>query len=141
MLPSFIVCGAVSIVLLTGRWFIAEADNLVERIGVLVLFGLIWGMWIIQSLGWIYRGATYMYRLTPRWLFIDRGFLWKPEPAIELDKVSQVVSGGDRLGRWFGVGWVEIRAGNQEVRRLYGILKPEAFATKIRETIRAIKSS
>src|SRR5436305_1967938 len=79
MLPSFVLCGAASAILLMGHWFFDEARGVVQQIGSLTLFALALAIWIVQLFRWLYRGTTYMYRLTPLAVFVDRGFLYDAE--------------------------------------------------------------
>src|SRR5215470_6571479 len=76
MLPSFLVCLLLSAVLLMSSWFFDEAKGIVHQIGSLTVFALAVAIWIVQLFRWFYRGACYVYRLTPHSLFVDRGFLY-----------------------------------------------------------------
>ncbi len=84
MLPSFLVCVALTAFLQLGNLPSEDARGMLERIGWWGVFALTLAVWAVQLFRWFYRGATYTYRLTPERLYGDRGFLYPPEPAVEL---------------------------------------------------------
>lgn len=131
MLPSFTVCLLASIVLLTARWFVEEVSNLSDRVGTLVFFGATLLIWIVQILRWMYRGASYVYRLTPKHLFIDRGVFDCPHPPIDLTKVIKVEAGSNFLTSFFSAGWVHLTIEGREPVCLSGLLYPDLFAQEI----------
>jgi membrane protein YdbS with pleckstrin-like domain len=140
MLPSFFLCGLVSIALLTSGWFFEDIRGISQEVGSLVFFFIALGIWIGQLLRWLYRGATYIYRLTPARLYLDRGFLYNPEPAVELSKVIDVEWGCNALCRFFGVGFVVLHSEGREAVTLTGVLRPAAFAEEIREAVKNVKA-
>jgi hypothetical protein len=141
MLPGFIVCGFMSACLLMSSWFFDEARGVEQKIGSLTVFGLAWAVWIFQLFRWLYRGASYVYRLTPKFLFVDRGFLYNPEPPVDLAKEVNVKWGADWLGRFIGVGWVALAAEGREELTLTGVRRPAAFAEEIEAAAKKIKTS
>lgn len=136
MLPSFTVCILLSVVLLTSRWFIEDVRGIGEKIGSLVFFWITWAIWGIQILRWLYRGASYVYRLTPKHLFIDRGFLHSPELPIALASVTRVEVGSNLLARFFNAGWVCVFVERREPVCMSGLLFPEQFAREIEAAIK-----
>src|SRR5438270_8502917 len=78
MVPSFLLCAAASVVLLAGGWFFEEMRGLSEQVGWFLFYGTTVAIWTVQLARWLYRGATYVYRLTPKHLFLDWGFLHRP---------------------------------------------------------------
>jgi len=136
MLPSFVVCGIVSAFLLMSSWFIDEARGIVQHIGSLAVFGLTWAIWIAQLFRWFYRGSSYTYRLTPKYLFIDRGFLYDRELPIDLASVTGVKWGADLFGRFFGIGWVAVAVDNRDELTLPGVRRPAAFAEMIEASVK-----
>jgi hypothetical protein len=141
MLPSFALCIVLSAVLLTGGWYIDEMRGLGERFGWWVFFQITVAIWIVQLLRWLYRGASYVYRLTPKFLYVDRGFLYSPIPAIDLAKVMKVSWGSGFFGRVLGVGWVVVEAAEREPIALTGLLRPAAFAEEIEAVVAKAKAS
>jgi uncharacterized membrane protein YdbT with pleckstrin-like domain len=139
MLPSFLVCAALSAVLLTGGWFFEEIRGLGEEEGSFLLFGAAIAVWTAQIVRWFYRGATYVYRLTPRHLFIDWGFLYWPVPPVELARVASVTWRHALWGRPFGVGWVRVRTDDGREVDLIGIKRPAAFAALIQKWVKQAK--
>ena len=139
MLPSFAVCVLLSLLLLTGSWYIEQMRVISQEVGSLIFFAATAAIWLGQLLRWLYRGATHVYRLTPALLFLDRGFLYDPEPAIDLTNVTGVRWGSSALGQFFGVGWVEVAATAMKPETLTGILRPAAFAEEIEAAIKKAK--
>ena len=140
MLPSFAVCILLSAVLLMGGWFFDEIRGIGERVGSLAFFYIVWAIWIVQGVRWLYRGATYVYRLTPRHIFIDRGFMWPPEPAIDLTKVTRIEVGSNALARLFGAGWLCVYIEGREPVCLSGLLRPKEFARLIEAAVKSMKN-
>lgn len=138
MIPSFLLCIGLTVVLLMSRWFFDEARSLVEQFSLLGLFGVTWAIWLVQLFRWFYRGSTYVYRLTPQFIFIDRGFLYMPEPPIPLAEVTKVEWGTDLFGRYTGIGWVSVYISNREIETMTGILRPAAFAEEIEAIIKKV---
>jgi membrane protein YdbS with pleckstrin-like domain len=131
MLPSFTVCVLLSLALLTGSWFFEDMRGIGQEVGMLIFFAATMVIWVAQLFRWLYRGATYIYRLTPASLFVDRGFLYRPEAAVELGDITSVHWGSNALNRFFGVGWVVLSFATREPVTLTGILRPAAFAEEI----------
>lgn len=128
MLPSFLLCALLSILLLLSGWLFGELRGLGENMGSWILFWITGIFWAFQLLHWLYRGASYVYVLTNTRLLVDRGFRWGPTPPVELDEVIEVKWGMHHFSRPFHVGWIELttRDGRKEVLR--GILNPREFA-------------
>jgi membrane protein YdbS with pleckstrin-like domain len=139
MLPSIIVCGAMSITLLTGSWFSDEMRLFGQEAGRFIFFAITFAIWAGLLLPWFYRGATYIYRLTPQYLFLDRGFLYGPQPPIELAKVARVDWGSNALCRFFGVGRVVVGIDDAVPITLPGIWRPAAFAEEIEAAVNKLK--
>jgi membrane protein YdbS with pleckstrin-like domain len=141
MLPSFVVCGALSAALLLSRWVFDDVRNFDDEVGSLVVFAVVLAIWLAQLFRWIYRGTTYTYRLTPRALFIDRGFLYNAEPSIDLLRIAKIDWGAHWLGRYSGVGWISIHTDDGGKRTLPGILRPAAFAEEIQAAMHKAKGA
>jgi uncharacterized membrane protein YdbT with pleckstrin-like domain len=136
MLPSFVLCGVLSLFLLMSSWFLDEARGVVHQVGTPAVFGMTWAIWIAQLFRWLYRGSTYIYRLTPKYLYIDRGFLYDREAPIDMASVTGVRWGADLLGRYVGVGWVAVAVGNRDEVTLAGVRRPAAFAEMIEASMK-----
>lgn len=131
-MPAVAVASTVSFVVWTGRWYLDPLSALAERVGALAIFAPVWCLWLVLAAVYLYRSATYTYRLTDRAVLIDFGFRHHPVPPVWLRDVTQVRTGGDWLHRLLGVGWVEVQTADRLVR-LPGVREPEAFAKLIRE--------
>lgn len=136
MLPSTVVCFLLSAVLLTSGWFFDDVRAIGKRVGSLVLFWATGVIWAVQIIRWFYRGASYVYRLTPRHLYIDKGFWYHPMAPIDLAKVSKVEVGSNPLARLFDAGWVYLSVDGRESVCLSGLQNPAEFARMILETVK-----
>jgi len=141
MLPSFVVCLLASTVLLTAGWFFDDARSVIDQLGSLAVFALTWAIWIVQLIRWLYRGSTYVYRLTPRHIYLDLGFLYPPEPPVEVAKITDVEWGANLLGRWFGVGWVTVCEDNRERITMAGIHRPAALAEQVEAAVKRAREA
>src|SRR5437660_357158 len=93
LLPAVAVAAAASVVLLSGRWYLAELSWLADRAGALAVFGLAAAVWPGLLVMLVYRTTTYTYRLTDRAVLIDRGFRHRPEPPVWLTEITAVETG------------------------------------------------
>ena len=141
MLPSFLVCLLLSALLLTGGWFFEEVRGLGEEEGSFIFFAATVAVWVVQAVRWLYRGASYVYRLTPRHVFLDWGFLYYPVPPVPLGQVVAVTWGYAFWGRPFRVGWVRLRVEGGREECLVGIKRPRAFAELIEKHVRQARGS
>src|SRR5437879_4135584 len=98
LLPAVAVAAAASVVLLSGRWYLAELSWLADRAGALAVFGLAVAVWPGLIAVLLYRAVTYTYRLTDRAVLVDRGFLARPEPPVWLAEVTAVEAGAGGVG-------------------------------------------
>jgi hypothetical protein len=131
MVPGLALAGGVSVVLLSGRWYLEDLSGLADRAGALAVYGMALAVWPGLLAVLLYRAVTYTYRLTDRAILIDRGPLARPEPPVRLAELTGVEAGAGWLGRRLGVGWVTLAVGGRTVR-LTGVRYPEAFAEQIR---------
>ncbi len=131
--PAIVAAAAASLVVWTGRWYLEDLSALADRVGALAVFALAWCVWPGLAAVYLYRAATYTYRLTDRAVLVDFGFWHRPVPPVWLRDVTQVRTGGGWMHRQLGVGWVEVRTPDRTVR-LPGVRYPEAFAELVRET-------
>ena len=91
--------------------------------------------WIAAGLVWAYRGASFVYRLTPRHLFVEYGMLYRPVPPVRLGDVTAVECRARGLRRLFGVGAVVVRARSRPPLYLGGVFRPHQFAQAIRRAV------
>lgn len=131
MAPVVVAAAVVTVLIHWARWALEDASVLIERVGGLAVFALNWVIWLSVAAVFLYRTVTYTYRLTDRALLVDFGFVFPPVAPVVLAEVVSVASGSNRLRRWLGVGWVEVRTADRAVRMI-GIRKPLLFAEKIR---------
>jgi membrane protein YdbS with pleckstrin-like domain len=128
--PAVAAAAAVSAAVLSGRWYLDDLSELADRAGALAVFALAVAVWPGLLAVFLYRAVTYTYRLTDRAVLIDRGFRGRPEPPVWLADLTRVESGAGPVGRWLGVGWVQLTAAGRAVR-LTGVRRPEEFAAEI----------
>jgi hypothetical protein len=100
MVPSFAVC----IVLTAGLYF--GARLWVPQRGWLQLTftALTSLVWLVQLARLGHRCFTYNYRLTSRFVYIDRGFWPLVAKRVELRSIERVTVERDRFTGWLGVG-------------------------------------
>jgi len=134
MLPSLLVCVALTGAIVWGAW------TFVERRHVQWTFWSLAGLvWLVQLLRLGRHVFGINYRLTTKRLFMHQG-KWRPR-VIWID-VSSIVDVGVRpvpLGNWTGVGNVVIRA---EGRRfiLRGVHRPNEVARLIRDLAEHVRA-
>ena len=132
MLPGVIVGGAVSAAVMLGGPSVGTLLGLPADWTAFVLFWLTVAAWIAIGLTWTYRGASYVYRLTPERLYLDYGALFRPVPPVELRAVEAVAVRAWALRRLFGVGAVIVHVAGRPPVRMRGIFRPHEFADAIR---------
>ena len=96
---------------------------------ILVVVALVfWGM---VGLVYAYRGACFVFRLTPNHLYIDYGMFFSSQPHVKLRSVKKVVTTSQGLDRLFDLGTVTVYLEEGEPLRFRHLLRPEAFAGAI----------
>lgn len=141
MLPGLVIGGAVSAVIMLGAPPVAGWVNLAPDVTAFICFWLVLIGWGMAGLVWAYRGASYVYRLTPKHLYVDFGMMHRPVPAIPLSDVEAVEHMAWRLRRWFGVGAVVIHVRGRDPVRLRGVFRPVRLARAIRTAVRVARRS
>jgi membrane protein YdbS with pleckstrin-like domain len=134
MAPAVVSVAAASLLVWTGRWYLAPLSELVNRVGALAVFAVAWGVWPAMAAVFLYRTVTYTYRLTDRAVLIDYGFWYASVPPVWLAEVVGVQVRAGWLNRLLGVGAVELRTADRAVL-LEGVRHPEAFAEQIRAAV------
>ena len=132
MLPGVVLGAIASVVVMFGLPRLGDWLGLPDEWTALVRFWLVLLGWAAAGVVWAYRGASFVYRLTPRRLYVDFGMLGRPVPPITLAKVTDVECRAWALRRLFGVGAVVVRAEGRAPVRLRGIYRPDHFADAIR---------
>jgi uncharacterized membrane protein YdbT with pleckstrin-like domain len=115
---------------LIGRWV-----DLAPETTAFIRFWLVLLGWVAAGLVWAYRGASFIYRLTPRHLYLEFGMFFRPQPAVPLTDIESVECRAWSLRRLFGVGTVVVRAKGRDPLRLRGIFRPHLFAQAIRQAV------
>ena len=128
MLPSLLLCVALTGAIVLGAWRFVERRNLQWTI-----WSLAGAVWLVQGARWGTRVFGHNYRLTSRRLFIQRGHLWQRRSAIGMDQVQQVKVQPSPLGRWTQVGRIVIvPADGAAPLVLEGVRHPEQVAERLR---------
>jgi membrane protein YdbS with pleckstrin-like domain len=141
MMPGVVVGVIASAVVMLGLHRLGDWLNLPDRWTAVLRFWLVLSGWITAGVVWAYRGASFVYRLTPTRLYVDFGMLSRPVPPIPLEKVTGVECRAWALRRWFGVGAVIVRADGRPPVRLRGLFRPERLAQAIEEAAREAKAA
>lgn len=137
-LPSIVLGVAVSAVFMFGADYLSEWTQLHDEWAAFAAFWIILLCWASMAIVWTYRSASFVYRLTPKTLYVDFGMLYGPTPPIPLDSITDVTCRAWSLRRLFGVGSVIVASEGRAPLRLRGIFHPERFAEAI---LRAAKSA
>lgn len=132
MLPGLVVGAALSAMVMLGLLPLGDRVDLPEDTVAFLRFWLVLLGWAAAGLVWAYRGASYVYRLTPSHLYFDFGMLSRPQPPVPLAEVTGVETRGWALRRLFGVGTVIVRAEGRKPVRLTGVYRPRRFAAAVR---------
>jgi hypothetical protein len=132
MMPGAVVGAAASVIVMFGLPRLGDWLDLPEQWTALVRFWLVLLGWLGAGIIWTYRGASFVYRLTPCHLYVDFGMLYRPVRPVPLATVTEVEYRAWALRRLFGVGALIVRAEGRPPVRLRGIYRPEQFAEAIR---------
>jgi hypothetical protein len=112
MLPSFLVCGLLTLAALSGAyllWSDYGQHPAVVRFEFYVVAGL---LWLVQLLRWAHPVVGLTYRLTTRRLFCGEGFLYPRLAPVELADIGAVLVEQTSVERWLGIGRVRVVASN-----------------------------
>jgi hypothetical protein len=131
--PSFIVCG-----LLTAAWYVAARELVPERYLQQLAFSTLASLlWVVQLLRWGHRFFTWNYRLTTRYLYIDRGFrpLVARRHALTTIRAVKVVR--SRWQKLLGIGdvCVYFQDAGQAPAVLAALVHPDAAADVLRQAV------
>jgi membrane protein YdbS with pleckstrin-like domain len=139
MLPGLVVGAALSAVVMLAAPSVGSWVDLSPDTTAFIRFWLVLVGWIVAGLVWAYRGASYVFRLTPRHLFVEFGKLYRPVPPIRLVDVTEVECRAWTLRRLFGVGAVVVRTEGRPPLHLGGVFRPHQFAHAIRRAVMEAK--
>jgi membrane protein YdbS with pleckstrin-like domain len=136
MIPGVLVGLVLSAIVMFGLTSAGDLLGLASQTTALVRFWVVLLGWLGAGLVWAYRGASFVYRLTPTHLYVDLGMFTHPVPAIPLAAVTEVKCQAWALRRLFGVGAVVVHVAGRPTLRLRGIFRPQQFAAAIRRAIK-----
>jgi membrane protein YdbS with pleckstrin-like domain len=132
MLPGFLLCLVVTIILLAVDAYLGSRQSRSDLISSAVL-GLAGALWLFQGTRWLYRMIALNYRLTNRRLLYTRGFKLPESWAVDLADITGVDVLSGPFERLLGVGRLRIQVdGNSPPLVLDGVLAPEHVARTIR---------
>jgi uncharacterized membrane protein YdbT with pleckstrin-like domain len=136
--PSFALC-----TLLTALIFWGTRTWVAERGWVqLSFFGFAGALWLVQLTRWARRFFSYNYRLTTRFLYVDRGFLSLVAQRLDLRAVQRLQVRADWLQNLLGVGDVEVYldGDSKPAAVLQGLLAPARAADTLREAVKKART-
>jgi hypothetical protein len=139
-LPGAVVGIGISVVVMLAAPSIGNLADLTPSTTALIRFWLVLTGWAVAGVVWAYRGASFVYRLTPGHLYVDFGMLYRPVPAFRLADVTSVECWAWRLRRVFGVGSVIVQSSGRDPVRMGGIFRPDRFADVIRRAAKEARS-
>lgn len=128
--PLAAVLMFVSFIMLVGGGWLARMVGFEHEWVTLFLFWLIVSLWCVACGRWLYRGSSYMYRLTDRAIRADFGFLHHPIPPIALEKIESIEN-RPRAWSLINVGTVIVNAKDGTQLRLPGLAKPQQFIDQV----------
>jgi hypothetical protein len=137
LLPSFVVCGLVTLGVAGVAAYVWAADDENPLRVRYTAYGLAAAVWAFQLLRWGYWVLTHSYRLTTRRVLWQRNFLNVPQLHVALAEIKSVAVDQSALERRLGVGRVHItctEAGTRELS-LEGLLDPAEVARMIRQAM------
>jgi hypothetical protein len=143
MLPSFMLCGLLSVGVVVGAYYLHIRygfDRLTLRYCV---YTIVAAMWFGQLARWAYRVMTFSYRLTTHRLLLERNFFNSARAAVGLQDITAVRVERPPLERVVGVGRVQVVSEKDPLLELRGLREPETIAAVIRgqvNRVRAIKT-
>jgi hypothetical protein len=133
MAPSFAVCLVLTALIIGGaRWLVPELGW-----HQLTVTALTSSVWLVQLWRWGRRFFGYNYRLTSRFLYVDRGLLNLVARRFPLRLVSRVEARSDRLQGWLGIGDIVVQFDDVQHSPavLEALVTPAAVAVTIREAV------
>jgi hypothetical protein len=94
-------------------------------------------LWLVQMVRWCHRLFTWNYRLTTRYLYVDRGFRPLVARRYPLDTVAQVVLRRGRLDNWLGTNNIRVyfKDGTCSTAELQGLRGANHVAELIRDAV------
>jgi membrane protein YdbS with pleckstrin-like domain len=137
MLPGFLLCLVLTIILLALDWQFGSWHSRYDLISSGIL-GLAGAAWLFQGTRWFYRMIAVNYRLTNRRLLYSRGFKLPDTWAIDLPHITEVSVERGPVERLLGLGRIHIQVRDGKSRRfvLDGVTAPEHVARTIRRRVR-----
>jgi hypothetical protein len=133
MTPSFVFCLLLTVVIY------ALVHELVRERGWLQLafVGTAGIVWLVQMLRWCHRFFTCNYRLTTRYLYVDRGIRPLIARRYPLEAIERIEVRGSMLANWLGVGdlWVFFNDAATAPAVLQGLCNPHRAAEVVRAAV------
>lgn len=137
MLPSFLVCGLLTLGVVAGTWawyllFGGNAQDMRYS-----AYRLVGPVWLIQLARWLYRVAGLNYRLTSRHLFRTRSFFFPHTEAVPLAEVTRVTVEQTPWEGRFHLGTIRLVRDRKDLPPvlLEGVRHPERVADEIRHWV------
>jgi membrane protein YdbS with pleckstrin-like domain len=138
MWPSFTIAGlaVIAIIGVTAYGARQGMDSLTMRYTAYVLLALVTG---VQIGIWLFRLATWNYRLTTRRLLIERTFINKRFEPIELAHIKHVELMQTPFERMVGVGNLRLVVEQGSEIILVGVAAPQRVTALIRDLVEQSK--
>ncbi len=131
MVPSFAVCGGLTVLIFCGvRWWVPERGWL-----QFTFAGLTGAVWLVQMVRWGHRFFTCNYRLTTRFLYMDRGLWPLVSERFALREVNRVEVHRNLAQKWLRIADVWVWFDNPATRPavLRALAAPHAAAETLQE--------
>jgi membrane protein YdbS with pleckstrin-like domain len=142
MLPSFLLCLFLTVLLLAGDLYLQTRRWRSDLISSAIL-GLAGALWLFEGTRWAYRMIAVNYRLTNRRLLCTRGFNLLDSSAVELARITEVSVVSGPLERLLRVGRICIQVQDENAPSLVldGVFAPQHVARTIRRRVRQARAN
>lgn len=128
LLPSLLVCVALTAAIVWGEWMFVERRHMQWTFWSLA--GLVW---LVQLVRLSRRAFGINYRLTTKRLFREKGH-WRASLAwVDVADIVDVSVRPVPLGKWIGIGNVVVHTGDDKRFVLKGVSRPHEVARLIRD--------
>jgi membrane protein YdbS with pleckstrin-like domain len=141
LIPHALIGVPLTALLMLGEPVVAHWLGFGSHSVAATLFVLALLFWGVVGLVCVYRGACFVYRLTPTHLYTDYGMFFSPQLPVKVRSVKRVETRSRGLNNYFHLGTVLIYLEDGEPLRFDNILHPEAFAVAIEKARREMKGT
>ena len=126
MLPSLLLCIALTVLIVVGTWTFVERRHIQWTTWCLTAV-----VWLAQATRWARRVFGTTYRLTNRRLLIEHGHWRSRRLAVDLNEVERIFAESGLLGRILKVGRIVVQRTSGPELVLDGVRYPEMIVKRL----------